>query len=49
MKRQQSLPPQVQPGNRIKLRLNQRTIIVVRTQEALQMWMQKFPTAQIIS
>jgi hypothetical protein len=49
MKRELMSHPPVKNGDRIKLRLNYRTIIIVRTQEALKMWLQKFPGAQIIS
>ncbi|HEU4716611.1 MAG TPA: hypothetical protein VFU15_02210 [Bacteroidia bacterium] len=48
MKRQKSLKPAVKAGDRIKLRIDYRTVIVVRSQEALAMWMSKFPAAQII-
>lgn len=33
----------------IKLRIDQRTIITVKTKEALQAWLMKFPQAKIIS
>jgi hypothetical protein len=48
MKRKQSLPPAIAPGTRIKIRLNYRTTIIVRTQQALQMWLEKYPGAQIV-
>lgn len=35
-------------GARIKLQVDYRTIITVRTQEALDMWMEKYPSAKII-
>lgn len=48
MKRQKSMPPPIAPGSRIKIRLNYRTIITVRTMEAVQMWLEKYPGAQVI-
>lgn len=35
-------------GARIKLQVDYRTIITVRTQEALDMWMEKYPLAKVI-
>ena len=48
MKRLKSLAPRIAPGTSIKVRLNSRTIIYVRTQQALAMWMEKYPGAQVI-
>ncbi|MBI3509775.1 MAG: hypothetical protein HY064_03860 [Bacteroidetes bacterium] len=48
MKRQKNQSPPVLPGDRIKLRLNNRTIIIVRSMEAVKMWLTRFPGAQII-
>lgn len=48
MKRIKSLAPRIAPGTSIKVKLNSRTIIFVRTQEALAMWLEKYPGAQVI-
>lgn len=47
MKRAKS-KAKIPTGARIKLQVDYRTIIVVRTQEALDMWMGKYPAAKII-
>lgn len=48
MKRQKSMPPAVANGSRIKLRINYRTTIIVRSMQAVQMWLTKFPDAKIV-
>ncbi|HLG03197.1 MAG TPA: hypothetical protein VI731_06355 [Bacteroidia bacterium] len=48
MRRELSNRPAVKTGQPIKVRLNDRTIIIVRSQEALRKWMNQFPAAQII-
>lgn len=48
MKRRKTAAPAIAPGSRIKVRLNSRTIIYVRSQEALAMWLGKYPGAQVI-
>ncbi|TND08419.1 MAG: hypothetical protein FD123_2215 [Bacteroidetes bacterium] len=35
-------------GTRIKLQLDSRTIIYVRSQAAMDMWMEKYPGAKVI-
>lgn len=34
---------------RIKLQIDSRTIVIVKTKEALKMWMNRHPTARIIA
>jgi hypothetical protein len=36
-------------GKAIKLRIDRRTVITVRTIEAFQAWLSKFPQAKIVS
>lgn len=36
-------------GERIKLQINRNTIVIVKTKEALNMWMSRHPDAKIIS
>jgi hypothetical protein len=36
-------------GKIIKLRVDSRTVILVRNQTALKMWMDKYPKAEIVS
>lgn len=36
-------------GERIKLQINRNTIVVVKTKEALKMWMSRHPEAKIIA
>jgi hypothetical protein len=49
MKRTKETPKaRVESGTRIKLRVDSRTLIVVRSQGALDMWMGKYPSAQIV-
>lgn len=38
----------IAPGSRIKLQLDYRTIIYVSNQQALEMWMGKYPGAKIL-
>lgn len=48
MKSNKTVKSRVETGSRIKLRIDSRTIIVVRNQEALDMWMGKYPSAQVV-
>lgn len=36
-------------GERIKLQINRNTIVIVKTKEALKMWMSRHPDAKIIA
>ncbi|MCU0435142.1 MAG: hypothetical protein MUC87_16920 [Bacteroidia bacterium] len=36
-------------GETIKLRVDNKTTIVVRTQKALEMWMERYPQAQVVA
>jgi len=47
MKRKET-KAKIAPGSRVKLQLDYRTIIYVRNQEALDMWMEKYPGARIL-
>lgn len=48
MKTQKNKTKSVPEGARIKLQLDYKTIIYVRNQAALDMWMGKYPGAKII-
>jgi hypothetical protein len=48
MKRKLAQRPPVNPGEKIKMRLNSRTIIIVRSMDAVKMWLSRYPGAQII-
>lgn len=49
MKRTKSTKPAaVAEGRRIKLKIDSRTVIVVRSQAAVEMWLKRFPAAQIV-
>lgn len=48
MKRNTNSKIKIAPGARIKLQLDYRTVITVRTKEAMNMWMEKYPGAKII-
>jgi hypothetical protein len=48
MKRNKTVKSAIDTSSRIKLRIDSRTIIVVKNQEALDMWRGKYPGAQII-
>lgn len=39
----------VESGDRFKLQVDYRTIIVVKSKAALQMWMSKYPAAKLIA
>ena len=50
MKKSKNIPAQVLSlGERIKLQINRNTIVIVKTKEALKMWMTRHPDAKIIS
>jgi frataxin-like iron-binding protein CyaY len=36
-------------GQTMKLRVDNKTTIVVRTQKALEMWMERYPQAQVVA
>lgn len=36
-------------GQKIKLKIDSRTIVIVKTKEALKMWMNRHPSAQVIA
>jgi hypothetical protein len=40
--------PPVMSENRIKLRIDHKTIITVRTKHAMEMWLEKYPDATVI-
>jgi hypothetical protein len=40
---------QLSIGERIKLQINRNTIVIVKTKEALKMWMSRHPEAKIIA
>jgi hypothetical protein len=41
--------PKVFEGQTMKLRVDSKTIIVVRSQKAVDMWMERYPQAQLIN
>ncbi|HTF03701.1 MAG TPA: hypothetical protein VK826_06720 [Bacteroidia bacterium] len=49
MKKPEKVQPKLSIGERIKLQINSRTIVIVRTKEALKMWMTRHPEAKIIA
>jgi hypothetical protein len=51
MKKADNNDPKKKPslGERIKLQINRNTIVIVKTKEALKMWMSRHPEAKIIS
>jgi hypothetical protein len=48
MRNKKTFAPPTISEHRIKLRIDHKTIITVRTKEAMQMWMEKYPDAQVI-
>lgn len=48
MRNKKNFAPPVISENRIKLRIDHKTIITVRTKQAMNMWMEKYPDAQVI-
>ncbi len=48
MRAKKTFAPPVMSENRIKLRLDHKTIITVKSKSALQMWMGKYPGAVVI-
>ncbi len=50
MRKPNNIPPQkLSIGERIKLQINRNTIVIVKTKEALKMWMSRHPEAKIIT
>lgn len=50
MRKPNNIPKQVLTiGERIKLQINRNTIVIVKTKEALKMWMSRHPEAKIIA
>lgn len=50
MKKPNNIPKQIiSIGEKIKLQINRNTIVIVKTKEALKMWMSRHPDAKIIS
>lgn len=43
-----SIKKAIEKGKAIKLRIDRRTVITVRTVDALQSWLSKFPQAKIV-
>lgn len=41
--------PKAYEGQTFKLRVDNKTTIVVRTQKALEMWMERYPQAQVVA
>ncbi|CAN5340433.1 hypothetical protein BH09BAC5_BH09BAC5_06980 [soil metagenome] len=48
MRTKKAIAPPVLSEDRIKLRLDHKTIITVRTKHAMEMWMEKYPGAVIV-
>jgi hypothetical protein len=48
MRPKKNFAPPIISENRIKLRIDHKTIITVRTKAALNMWMEKYPEATVI-
>jgi hypothetical protein len=48
MRAKKSFAPPVLSDTRIKLRIDHKTIITVRTKHAMEMWMEKYPAAVIV-
>lgn len=50
MRKPNNIPKQIITiGEKIKLQINRNTIVIVKTKEALKMWMSRHPEAKIIS
>ncbi len=48
MRAKKNFAPPVLSETRIKLRLDHKTIITVRTKHAMEIWMEKYPGATVI-
>jgi hypothetical protein len=48
MRTKKTFAPPILSENRIKLRIDHKTVITVKTKAALEMWMEKYPDATII-
>ncbi|MFN8712190.1 MAG: hypothetical protein ACK5Z2_05000 [Bacteroidota bacterium] len=48
MKRSKTTKELPEAGERIKLKVDSRTVIVVRSHSAMEMWMKRYPGAQIV-
>jgi hypothetical protein len=48
MKRQLTASPRFIPGTTIRIRIDHRTVITVRTEEAAKTWLSRYPKATII-
>lgn len=48
MKRAKNTKALPEAGERIKLKIDSRTVIVVRSHSAMKMWMERYPGAQIM-
>jgi hypothetical protein len=48
MRAKKTFAPPVASETRIKLRIDHKTIITVRTKHAMEMWMEKYPAAVIV-
>jgi hypothetical protein len=48
MRNKKNFAPPVISENRIKLRIDHKTVITVRSKHAMAMWMEKYPGATVI-